>query len=164
MNKYKGVKVFWNGSPLRDVYPHATKFQVFMYRVRVFLLRCFVVGLLVGAIYGAFVAGGIYNPAVIYTKAEVIKEVEREAHIMEKIAKCESPTGHYDKTGQVTLRGNTNKTVDVGMYQINSVWFKKANELGYDITKPEDNKKMAYFIYSNHGTEPWYSSKACWSK
>jgi hypothetical protein len=62
------------------------------------------------------------------------------------------------------MRSNTNKSVDIGKYQINSVWFKKATELGLDITKEEDNEAMAYWIYENRGTGDWYSSQSCWSK
>lgn len=170
MDKHKGVRQIWFGRRLRDIYPHATRWQVFKYRVRVFLLRCFVIGILIGSIYGAFVAGGIYSPAVIYTKAEIIKEVESQAPIMDRIAGCESqgnaklPGTHWDKNGQVLMRSNTNRSVDVGKYQINTVWFAKATELGLDITLEADNKEMALWIYKNRGTEDWYSSRNCWMK
>jgi hypothetical protein len=60
--------------------------------------------------------------------------------------------------------GNTNKTVDIGRYQINTVWFAKATELGLDLTNEQDNYKMAVYIYTNFGTEPWVYSKKCWNK
>jgi hypothetical protein len=62
------------------------------------------------------------------------------------------------------MRANTNKTVDIGRYQINSVWNKKASELGLDLTIEADNEKMAYWIYENRGTGDWYSSEKCWKK
>jgi hypothetical protein len=98
-------------------------------------------------------------------EAQVIKEVKGKTPVMDRIAKCESGNSHIDpKTGQVYMVANTNKTVDVGKYMINSVWHKKAKELGFDITKEVDNEKMAYWIYENMGTEAWVYSKHCWNK
>lgn len=105
---------------------------------------------------------------VTHANVEVIKEVEVvkfvKAPIMERIAKCESGNKHFDTNGQVLMRSNTNKSVDLGKFQINTVWFAKATELGLDLNKEEDNEKMAYYIYHNFGTNPWYSSEHCWSK
>ncbi len=99
-------------------------------------------------------------------EVEVVKEVEKfvKAPIMDRIAKCESGGKHFDTNGQVLMRSNTNRSVDLGKFQINTVWFAKATELGLDLNKEEDNEKMAYYIYHNHGTQPWYSSEHCWSK
>lgn len=84
---------------------------------------------------------------------------------MDRIAKCESNDTHINpKTGQVYMLANSNKTVDVGKYMINTVWHKKAKELGLDITKEEDNEKMAYWIYENVGTSPWIYTANCWQK
>lgn len=108
---------------------------------------------------------GMANAKTVEVEKEVVKEVRVKAPIMEKILKCESGGTHIDpKTGQVLMRANTNGSIDTGLYQINSVWHKKATELGFDITKEEDNEAMAYWIYENRGTEDWYSSKSCWAK
>lgn len=109
-----------------------------------------------------FQAGGAFNPSVHFVQAE--KEANSTAAVLQRIAKCESGNSHYDKNGQVLLRANTNGSVDVGKFQINSVWFAKATELGLDITKEGDNEAMALWIYENRGTEDWYSSKHCWQK
>jgi len=113
-----------------------------------------------------FVAGTYVAPVKeVVANTEVIKEVKGKTAVMERIAKCESGNSHTDpKTGQVYMLANTNKTVDVGKYMINSVWHKKAKELGYDITKEVDNEKMAYWIYENMGTEAWKYSLHCWNK
>lgn len=168
MNKYKAIKVFWMGKPLHHVYPHATKFQVFKWKVGEFLKACVrftvKVAFFSGIGYGLFMAGAYFNPIITYATQEKVVEkvVEVSVPVMDRIARCESTNTHFDKNGQVLVRGNTNRTVDVGRYQINSVWFKKATELGLDVFKEEDNKKMAYWIYHNHGTEPWYASEKCW--
>ena len=115
-------------------------------------------------------AGSILNPKTIITKAEVIKEVEVRAPVLDRIAGCESQGNpklkgtHFDKNGQVLMRSNTNRTVDIGKYQINTIWFAKATELGLDVTLEKDNEEMALYIYKNYGTTPWYASKSCWGK
>ncbi len=164
----KPIKVMWNGKHLRDIYPHATGWQVFKYKLGKFIRKCLLVVAIIFSIWAVFKLGGIFNPSTIITQAEVIKEVEVRAPILDRIAGCESqgsaklPGKHWDKNGQVLMRSNTNKSVDVGKYQINTVWFAKATELGLDITLEKDNEKMALWIYKNRGTEDWYSSKKCW--
>lgn len=160
----KSVKVYWNGKPLRKIYPYATKWQMFKYRMRKFFRKVLIALGLSLAMALIFQLGGMLNPALQYHTVEAIKEVETPSPVLERIAKCESGNTHWDKNGQVLMRSNTNKSVDVGRYQINSVWFAKATELGLDITKEEDNAKMAMWIYKNRGTNDWYSSKACWMK
>ena len=163
-NKHKGVKVMWNGSPLKEIYPHATKWQMFKYHVRIFLLRTLVISILLGSIYTAFKVGQSNQGVVIYTQPEIIT-VENKAPILDRIAKCESPNGQYDKNGQVALNANKDGTVDIGKYQINNkVWGKKATEMHLNLANEEDNATMAKWIYENRGTEDWYSSKACWIK
>ena len=102
------------------------------------------------------------------TEVEVIKEViiERpvEYPVLQRIAQCESGNKHFDTNGQVMLRGNTNKSVDVGKYQINSLWFKKATELGLDLTKEKDNEAFAIYLYTTRGTVDWIWSQKCWNK
>lgn len=91
--------------------------------------------------------------------------------VLDRIADCESgnhgkagTATHYDRNGQVLMRGNKNGTVDIGKYQINSVWFAKATALGLDITKEVDNKAMAEWIYLNKGTGDWVYSSDCWKR
>ncbi len=105
------------------------------------------------------------GPAVVVEVVHAYEPVvDKEAPVLERIAQCESGGKHLGKSGQVLLSANTNDTVDVGKYQVNTVWFGKATELGLDITTEEGNKAMAEWIYFNRGTEDWYSSKHCWAK
>lgn len=109
--------------------------------------------------------GQIHGNTSVYTiKAEEIARGSEIAPILKRIAECESGNTHYRKDGQVIFNPNSNGTVDVGKYQINTVWNTKATELGLDLTKEEDNEEMAEWIYANRGTEDWYSSKKCWMK
>lgn len=86
------------------------------------------------------------------------------APVMERIAKCESGNKQLAPNGQVMIKVNTNGTTDIGVMQINSVWFSQATKLGLNLTVEKDNRAFADFLYKNYGTEAWYSSKACWSK
>lgn len=115
-------------------------------------------------VFGVLVASAFYTPSEPLMYVQEVKADVKDSMpaILDRIAKCESGNTHFDKNGQVLMRGNTNRTVDIGAYQINTVWFKKATELGYDLFKEEDNKKMAEWIFENHGTEPWYLTKKCW--
>jgi hypothetical protein len=110
------------------------------------------------ALFGAY-----SNPIVSYAVQEKMIEVESQAPVMDRIARCESGNTHYAKNGQVLVMGNSNKSVDIGLYQINQkVWGSKATELGYNLFDEQDNKAMAYYIFKHHGTEPWYASSKCW--
>lgn len=119
--------------------------------------------LFAGSAYGSYRAGAYLSPVTVYAEKEVKVEVESPSPVLERIAQCESGRIHY-KDGQILIHANSNKTVDVGYFQINSVWFKKATELGYDLTHEEENKKFALWLYKNHGTQPWEASKDCWDK
>lgn len=65
----KSIKVFYMGRPLREVYPHATKWQVFKWKVQEFLKKCVRViawtGLTAGMVYGIFMAGYMSSPEKI---------------------------------------------------------------------------------------------------
>ena len=112
-----------------------------------------------GISYGRLTA----EPQVVNAKEIVEVPVETDSPVLNRIAKCESGGAHY-KNGQVIFNANTNKTVDIGYYQINSIWNKKASELGLDLTKEADNKAFGVWLYKNYGTEPWVYTKDCWNK
>lgn len=103
----------------------------------------------------------IAKAAVIATSTP-IGPLDNLPPVLQRIIKAESGGHQFGPSGQVLMRPNKNGTVDVGIAQINTVWFKKAHELGLDLTKEEDNIKMAEFIYENYGTDAWNSSKARW--
>lgn len=144
--------------------------QVFKAKVKYTFKVMVWIFILVGVVVGIFEAGRYINPPVIYTKQEVIKEVDSMSPVLARIASCESvgsaklTATHFDKNGQVLMRSNTNRSVDLGKYQINSIWFAKATELGLDLTKEKDNEEMAKWIYKNRGTGDWSASYKCWQK
>lgn len=158
----KSIKVFYHGKRLKDIYPYATRWQMFKYRVRR-IFRFLVItsisfGILYGLVYGAFIFG------MHKSQADTIVVAPKGAPILDRIMKCESKGSHY-QNGQVKVNVNKNGSVDIGIYQINlRAWGAKASAMGLDLTKEKDNEAMAKWIYENVGTGPWYSSENCWSK
>lgn len=123
--------------------------------------------IIVGISYMIYYLGGKFNSEIVYRieEKEVVKEIEVEAPVLDRIAKCESGGNHYAKSGQVLVVGNSNKSVDVGKYQINAqIWGAKATELKLNLFVEKDNEEFAKYLYRTHGTEPWVWSKKCWNK
>lgn len=119
-----------------------------------------------------------FNVKVVHAEKIVTVEVPTTEipAVMMRIAKCESGAVHY-KNGQVITNVNAkiaynekgepvivNKSTDIGFFQINSIHSKQASSMGLDLTKESDNIEFGMYLYENFGTEPWYSSKACWNK
>lgn len=163
----KAVKIYWHGKRLKDIYPYATRWEVFKYRVKRFVRKLVIVlcsmGVGYAMLFAAYAAGSHLNPRTVYAEKEVQVIVETDAPVLARIAKCESGNRHY-KDGQVIFNANTNGSVDIGKYQINSLWNKKATEMGLDLTKEKDNETFAKYLYANLGTEPWSASKSCWNR
>jgi hypothetical protein len=165
MKTSKMLKVIYNGDFLCNIYPHATKWQVFKYRLALLTRRTLMVIFALGMLYGAFYGGRTTSiPTYVRAEVQVPVEVEIKAPVMERIAKCESG-GIQTKNGQVVVNVNSNGTYDQGKYQINSIWNKKAGEMGLNLAIEKDNEAFAMYLYKNYGTDPWNSSKkTCWSK
>lgn len=165
--KMKKIKVFLYGKPLREIYPHASKWKVFKYRTHQFLLKVFRISIatafVIGILSGTFVAGRDIAPKTIFAEKEVVKEIDPQYPVLERIAKCESGGVQVAQNGQVIVKGNKNGSVDMGKYQINlSIWGKKATQLGFNLTTEEGNTEMAKWLYRNKGTGAWSNSQNCW--
>ena len=148
----------WNGKEVRD---NRGRFTSYWKKIKWFCKRV-VIG--VGV---CFIALGLYVGGQVNVKLpELIPVVEAEdtlAPILERIAKCESPSGHT-KNGKVVFARNTNGTTDIGKFQINTIWLPQAAELGLNLSVEEDNTKFAEWLYANRGTSDWFSSSKCWQK
>ena len=102
------------------------------------------------------------HPVIVVNEVEKIVEAARPfPAVMARIMKCESNTMHK-RDGQVLMVANTNKSVDIGIMQINSVHAKDATKLGYDLTIEADNIAYGLHLYATQGTEPWSASRNCW--
>jgi hypothetical protein len=174
-NKFKAVRITFLGKPLHQVYPHASRFQVIKFKffkaVRWLLIRTGIAVAATVVLFGVYMYGQLTTPNLVAINNIVAAPVEKSiAPVMERIFKAESGGSHISPvTGQVVYNINRNGksckecTLDIGLAQINvDVWGKTATKLGYDLTKEEDNKAFALYIYENYGTDPWYSSAKNW--
>lgn len=106
-------------------------------------------------------------PTEVIVEKEVLVNQEIKYPVLDRIAMCESGNKHFDKNGQVLMRGNTGgrASVDVGVMQINVLYHgTKATELGLDLTKEKDNREYAKYLYTTRGTVDWEASRSCWNK
>lgn len=171
----KLIKLFWHGAPLEHIYPNAHWFQKWvLFKTRKFVRKTFILGAIAALMASSGTVGAIlFSSSTVTATTPEVRIVEKELAlpVLDRIADCESGNGgkpgtatHY-KNGQVLLKANTNGTIDIGKYQVNlTYWGKKASDLGYDLTKEEDNKAMALWIYTNKGTTDWSASQKCWYK
>ena len=163
----KKIKVFYGNTRLRNIYPYATKFQVFKYKLARLIRTVFMFTVGVGAtVLMFYILQASHGTQVVVKEVFVNAEtVDELPPVMQRIAQCESGNRQFAKNGQVITNGNKNGSVDIGKFQINlSIWGAKATELGLDLTKEEDNTNFALYLYENLGTEPWVWSKHCWNK
>lgn len=175
----KKLKVLMYGRPLREMYPHATRFQVIKYKVGMFLVKTIktTVGLTFGtAVMAGFFWAGQTNTTKI-VMADPIEQPKVIAPVLVRIARAESHNSHYctpelvkakmcakSEVGQVLVRSNNNKTIDVGRYQINVYyWGAKASQMKLNLFNEQDNETFAIWLYENQGTEPWSASKKNWN-
>lgn len=110
----KKLKVFYNGKRLKDVYPYATRFQVFKYRVAQFFSKLFKLSVVGGLMYATFILG-TYSQATSYVQAELtdsmpIRVEKLKQEVIEQIAKLE--TGNVKtEDGLVHIDNNKAKTL-----------------------------------------------------
>lgn len=165
------------GKPLREVYPHASTWQLIKYKtmraVRWFVIR-FMIALAAVALLGIGYLYSMYqnHHEIVATQTIALPITANQvAPILERISDCESGngckkgTGHqYQANGLPVFHANTDGSVDIGKYQINSrAWGNKAHELGYDLLTEKGNEAMATWILENVGTGPWSSSAKGWN-
>ena len=162
----KKTKLFYGNQHVDTFYVDGrrfTKWQVFCYKTKKWYKRTLLVGALVSVVGWAYVFGTMTTMVQADSKVIYVQSTSTPA-VMSRISHCESGGSQLNKQGQVIIKSNTNGTVDVGMYQINSVHNAEATKLGYDLTKKADNEAYAMYLYENKGTEDWSSSSKCWNR
>lgn len=161
------------GKRLKDIYPHATRWQVFKFNVTRLFIRITQMAFVLAVLYGAGLIGSYFSPRIVYADP-----VSVTPPVLVRIAHCESTGSHYctadlvaaklcpkGMLGQVLVRGNNNRSVDVGKYQLNvDTWGAIATANGYNIYTEEGNENMARWIYENRGTTDWEASRKCWRR
>ena len=154
-----------NPEKMKIIRDGAGRFSNFKVKAKRFLKSVMFWSFMIGMVYGSFQVGKQWTTPEYVKAQEVITEVPIKAAVMERIAQCESGKKQFNAQGKLLKNKNTNGTVDVGYYQINTVHFLNAMEMGYDLTEEKGNRAFAEeYLYPNFGTEPWYSSKSCWNK
>ena len=99
----------------------------------------------------------------IMSTEQYVKEYFSDIPIMIDIARCESHFRQLDQDGEIH-RGVKNPA-DVGVMQINEYYhLDRSVEENYDIYTLPGNTAYARELYQDQGTDPWNSSKTCWSK
>lgn len=170
----KAVKVVYMGKPLRDVYPHATRFQVIKYKFFRFL-RWLGIKILWAAFCGAILSGVYFVGEANAKEITVVNQVTQPqtmAAVLQRIADCESGNGkpntgtQFNAKGDVVTNVNANGTVDVGKWQINmsASHIKEMAKLGLNPLTEEGNEAYAKFLFENRGSGDWQSSEHCWMR
>lgn len=114
----KPIKVFFNGKAMRDLYPHATRFQVFKYRVRKFFRKVFFYVGIPAIIVITFLAGGEFNSTTTYASKEIDVTPQKlsvlKDGVVSSLKGCES-AGYKESDGVIIL--DTNGLMSIGPLQ-----------------------------------------------
>ncbi len=130
----KKIKVFFHGERLRDIYPHATRWQVFKWKLRKFVRKLVLVSTAVSIVYGAFIAGSSYFPKTVYqAAAEKIVTIENDSlgkkveelknEVIADLKNCEN--AQFGEDDGIIIFDSNNKA-SIGEFQ-----FQKATVIHY---------------------------------
>lgn len=161
----KKIRITWNGEHLRDVYAHATKWQIIKFRLRRFFHKVLIVIATAMAVSFVGLVSFAFGSQMGQVNVIAVPAQDMLPPVLQRIEQCESNGSQLDRNGQVLLHWNDNHSVDVGIFAINEqIWGKMATKMGYDLTVKADNIAFAKFLYANYGTAPWLPSSRCWSR
>jgi hypothetical protein len=171
MIKPKAVKVYLWGERMKDIYPHATKWQVFKYKTAIFL-RKLTLALLVALAIALTAINTFPKHQIVDKVIEVdnldTKIVELKGEVLDTLRSCES-RGGKESDGLITF--DSNKQASIGTYQFQKdtvIRYYKAL-YGKDITGKEavmialddsQSRQLANdIIFSNDakGIGNWYN-------
>lgn len=169
---------------MKLIYKHKGLSPMTKIIVWVFFIICLVLGLLAGTIginnffqthyfkFSSPVKIGFFKPVELKIREpQIIKEIQ----ILDYPDDIDTPIEQYicDKFGpydckvalaiakaesgirEDAVNINTNNTIDVGIFQINSVHFKKPGCALKDIVDAKKNVDCAYTIWKSSGWNPW---------
>lgn len=178
----KKIKLFYMGKRLKDIYPHATKWQIFKYKVRKFFEKLFIGIITISVLIGIFKAGGYLKPEIVYksVKEEVIldnltaKINELKGELIKDIFDNER-AGHSESDALITWDPNPNhKSVEIAsvgncQWKIPTLQESYLKYYGVQLTRKaaimialddDDCKElMTKVIFSEeNGWKKWYNS------
>lgn len=170
----KKTNIFFGNQFVDSMYVGKSKWSVFIHKSGVFAKRLIVSLAMIS--FGGWMAFGGYDYATNTPPKGFIRPVEaqevssstpasseEDIPVLDRIMACESSTGQYGKDGQVIIHVNTDGSYDIGAAQVNSIWNATATKMGYDLSKENDNKEFARWLFLTHGSSPWDSSAKCWN-
>lgn len=142
MKTPKMLKVMYNGEYLCNVYPHATRFQVFKYRLAIIMRKTLIVSFILGSIYGAFKVGRV-TTSPVFVQAEDRSTVMYQEKIdtlknavMSKLSQCES-AGHKESDGIIIFDTNNKASIGQFQWQVESVQHYYKLMTGKDISRKD---------------------------
>lgn len=126
------LKVIYMGQPLKNIYAHATRWEVFKYRFAKLIRKAVIATFILGAGYGVFMTGRITTTPV---QVEAIKEVDMtdakfadkikglKNEVANKLSSCES-AGYKEDDGIIIF--DSNAKASIGQFQ-----FQKSTVIHY---------------------------------
>lgn len=97
------------------------------------------------------------------TLEQYVRDYYADTPVLADIAWCESRMRQLGPDGKI-FRGVANPD-DVGVMQINTQYHEeRAVAMNMDLFTLNGNLAYAKYLYEKEGSQPWSSSKACWSK
>lgn len=181
----KATKLYYNGKRLKDIYPYATKWQVFKYRVQKFLRKVLAILIVICVIYVAVQFGRAYYPVIKYQSVINTAEAEQIDTLKDKVEtlkwevidgiKAHESKGYNEDDGLIVydpLQSNPSKTKKKDIASIGSFQMKQTTIIYYykklyneDITMKEavlialDDQKarqLAYdIVFKADGIKNW---------
>jgi hypothetical protein len=118
----KSIKVLFNGKPLKNIYPHATAWQVFKWKVARFTRKAVIYSFILGLIVSSFKVGSHFFGETVYAEKEKIVTVdnlgkkidELKDGLLEDLRNCEN--AHYTEDDGIIIFDSNNKA-SIGEFQ-----------------------------------------------
>lgn len=166
----KPLKVYWNGKYLRDIYPFATRYEVFKYRVRKFLRRVVqvsvIAAMLSGVMVGVYQAGKTNTIYAVNTDSFPAKVDNLKNDLVNRLADCER-AGYEEEDAPIVLDTNKKFSIGVMQFQLDTIIHyskvlrnenltkKEATLLALDEQRAKDLAKHIIFQSKNGVEKDW---------
>lgn len=172
----KPLKVMWNGKRLKDIYPYATKWQVFKYNVGQLVRKVVKCIILVLLLVAGIMIGSNYLPREVVVQQEVDRTPERFADkieglkkdVVSKLFACES-AGYTEDQAIIIMDTNNHLSFGQGQFQTRTIIHyykvlygkdltpKEAVLIALDTQKASELAKDIIFLTKNKVSGDWYN-------
>lgn len=140
--KLKKIKVFFMGQRLCDIYPHATRFQVFKYKVRNVFRKMVIFAMFLALLVGTYKVGSFLSPRTILAENKVqvdslpSKIEELKMDLVGRLSKCES-AGLNKDDGILVFDTNNKASIGPLQFQKATVTYYEKSLYGKDVNGNE---------------------------